>query len=246
MQGQKKGEGEGKEIATIVLVLALMMALYILLIPPAEREELLEGDIKESSTSSEKIELLAEAPGELSPREEHGTVHALNNINLFIKNEPELIALADAMQIKKSLFGKSSPTFSFDVKDTQNLIKANLFFSVTQPKGTLKVQINNQQVFSKKIEASGVKIIEIPLNYIKEKNKIGIAVASPGLAFWRTNVYNLEDIGIKLEYELINAKESRSFTMPAKELEEATEAKFKYYVVCNAPLPQEFATNSQR
>ena len=102
----KKGEGEGKDIATIVLVLALMMALYILLIPPAEREELLEGEIKESGTSSEKIELLAESPGELSPREEHGTVHAINNLNLFIKNEPEIIVLADTIQVKKVIFSE--------------------------------------------------------------------------------------------------------------------------------------------
>ncbi len=63
-------------------------------------------------------------------------------------------------------------------------------------------------------------------------------MSSPGLLFWRTNKYELSDVGIRLEYELINAKESRIFAIPQEELDDLSEARLSYFMICNAPLEQ--------
>ncbi len=237
----KRGAGEGKAIASLIMVIALAIALYVILIPPEERQALLEGDITDEIKDTVKsLELLSEAPGQLSPRQETGTVHSINAINLFIKTEPEIIRLADHLQVKRSLVTKSSPTLRFDANNLNNLNKASLYFTTQEPQGTLKLKINGEQFYSKEL-TGGVKVIDIPTIYIQETNQIQLTASSPGLAFWRTNEFNLQDVGVRLEYERINAKETRTFQIAQQELESLTEADLKYTMVCNAPLQQNTA-----
>lgn len=236
----KRGEGEGKAIASLIMVIALAIALYVLLIPPEERQALIEGETTEETTrTSETIELLSESPGELSPRQETGTIHSINAINLFIKTEPEVVQLAEDLEVKHTLFTKSSPTVSFETKNRDDLKKASFYFSVQEPRGTLKLKINNNNFYAKKMETGGIKIIDIPATYLKDVNEVEITTSSPGLAFWRTNEYNLKDVGVRLEYEHINAKETRTFSMTQQELDKIKETKLTYVQVCNAPLEQD-------
>lgn len=236
---RKKGEQEGKAVGVLILVIALAMLLYVLFIPPEDREALLNQNTTSDtiSTINEKLELLSENPGYVTREKKELTEHNMIPVNLYIKNEPKSINIAQSISITKGLFSKSFPTLHFNI-DKKDLKKVSLFFSVTQADGELRISVNGNQFYSESL-TSGVKIIEIPQAFLVEKNnELIFSVSSPGLAFWSTNQYILNDIGLKEEFELINSKEERMFNVAEVERDSLESAKVQFFQVCNMKLPK--------
>lgn len=236
----KRGQG-GAAVATIIIVIALFMVLYILLIPPEERQELLDTDQtsqqKTSRTSTEKIELLAESPGLLTPTTESATVHSIPSVNIFLKVEPRISKLSDKLLVSKSLFSDASPRLRFAAPDLDETKKVTIFFSVDKADGELRIRVNNNMVFSDEIKSAGIQVIEIARSYLQENNEIEFRVSSGFLA---SNKYEISEIGIKQEFERSNIEEERTFTLASQEVQSLTRARLKYFQICNSPLQNEF------
>lgn len=238
----KKGAEEGKAVGVLILIIALFMVLYIIFIPPEEREQLLypNATLQEGTTAVEKLELLAESPGFVSPLKQEITEHNLMPVNLYIKSEPKTITLAQSLSITKGLFSKSFPTLYFNL-DMKDLKKVTLFFSVSKASGDLRISVNGNQFYSEELKP-GVKIIEIPLSFLAEKNNALIfSVSSPGIAFWSSNSYILNDLGLKQEFELINSKEERTFTISQQEKDSLQSAVLSFFQLCNMKIPKQLA-----
>ncbi len=237
----KKGQAvDGRSIASLILVIAILIILYVLFIPVEDRRALLNSGNESTllGSSSGKIELLSESPGLVSPSRGFGVVHQFPSVNIFVKNEPKVLPLAQSLRVKNSLFSKSFPRTSFETADS-DLKKVVLAFSVNEPSGELRIFINNNQFYADEVRNSGVKVVEIPLNLIKEENVLSFEVSSPGLAFWKTNEYALADITLKEEFERIHAEESRQFTLTAEEKKSLQSAELSYFQYCNLALPDQ-------
>ena len=167
---KKKGEQEGKAVGTLILVIALAMLLYVLFIPPEDRDILLNqnGSSNTLSTINDKLELLSENPGFVSREQKELTEHNMIPVNLYIKNEPKSLNIAQSISITKGLFSKSFPTLHFNI-DKKDLSKVSLFFGVAQADGELRISVNGNQFYSETL-SNGVKIIEIPQAFLVEKN----------------------------------------------------------------------------
>ena len=234
----KKGENEAKAVGVLIILIALMMTLYLIFIPPEDREQLLKSNNSTgvyNTNSVDKLELLSESPGIVTPEKQQKADHNLIPVNLFIKNEPTSLSLAQSLSISQGLFSKSFPTLFFNV-NKKDLKKVTLFFSIAKASGELRISVNKNQFYSETI-SSGVKIINIPLEFLVEKNnEVTFSVSGPGFAFWKTNEYSLSDVGVKQEFELINSKEERKFTILKLEKDSLEAVKLSYFQVCNLKL----------
>ncbi|MBI2148408.1 hypothetical protein HYU23_01910 [Candidatus Woesearchaeota archaeon] len=239
----KKAQREGTAVAILLIVIALFMTLYILFIPPQERNQLLQKDTTETGVEGglpPKVELLAESPGLVTPTTESATVHRIPSVNVFLKEEPKLITLAQNLFVSKGLFSKSFANLKFQTRDLDETTKLTLFFSVDQTTGgELRFKVNGNTVYAEEIKTPGVKIIEVAKSFLQDDNKLEISVSSPGVAFWKTNKYNLKDVGVKQEFERRNNEESRTFVIPAQEKNNLKSVKIKYTQVCNFPMVKE-------
>ncbi len=237
----KKGAYEGSTITVILIVIALFMVLYVLFIPPEDRERLLnEGTSSSGTPASLKlpiVELLAEAPGVISPSSQFGTKHSMQEVNLFVKTEPKLETLSQNLVIKNGLFSKSAPKLRFrseDFSDTKT-ITINFFVSEVTG-GELRMKLNGQNVYSDEISSTGAQVINVALGNLKEENDLEFSVSSPGILFWDTNKYNVKDVILKQEFSRVNSKEDRTFTLADSEADSLQSAVLKYTQVCNQRL----------
>ncbi|MBS3163330.1 hypothetical protein J4427_01435 [Candidatus Woesearchaeota archaeon] len=204
----KRGQEGGAGIAVLILLIALFMILYILLLPPAQREEILNQSTKENNI-----------------------IHDISPVNIFIKTEPSTKLLASSIEISKSLFSSKPKTLTFPIDDLSNLKSIILFFSVKDSKGNLEVWLNDHIIVDNKLD--GAQTIDLPINYLKKNNVLEIKASNPGILFFIKNHYNLEDVGIKESYQIINSKEDRSFSIPEYEKNSLQKSTLRYNIYCN-------------
>ena len=228
----RKGQHEGKGVAILVLIIGLFMVLYILFLPPEQRQELLGEDNGTGVSQSGAKTLLLESPGLVSSAKEFKTKHEISSVNVFMKIEPELVPLASKLEVKRSLFKKSFQSLSFSIDDLSDLDKASLSFSATDVKGELQIELNGIKFYEG--EVNGAKIIEIPKGLLRSSNKLVFMVDSPGIAFWSTHHYTLSIIALKEEFERINSRERRLFNIGESEKDNMNDAELNYFLYCNS------------
>lgn len=228
----KKGQEGTSGVAILILLIALFMILYILLLPPETREDILNQTIsKEKETGVTPRVLLSEDLGEVFPTKESNIVHDISPINIFIKTEPTTSILANSLELSRGLLSNKPHTLTFLIEDLTNIKSAILFFSVESSRGNLEIWLNDHIVLDQKIDSA--QTIDLPVNYLKKNNELVLKASHPGLFFFTKNYYNLKDIGIKESYQRINPKEERRFTIPAYEKNSLQKAILSYQIYCN-------------
>ena len=226
-----------KDVAVLLLLIAVFIVLYILLLPPAEREALLNESIYVNETTKQVLQpetLLSESPGLVSPIAEQTITHEFNPISLFIKSEPITKTLASSLYISRGLFSENSQTLTFPVEDVSNIKDATLFFSTKEPSGKLEIKLNNNIIFFDKIKPDEIKLISMPINYLQRNNVITLKASFPGLLFWKTNSFTLGNLGVKETFELINPREERVFSVSQIEKSNMERAFLSYSLYCNS------------
>lgn len=236
----KKGQSEptGAPVATLVVVIALLMILYILFIPPAERAELLgendsdKDDRRGRSFGDDEI-LIEESPGRLDFLSKDEIEHALPTVNIYTRTEGQVIDREAALFVSRSLFSSESENFTFDIPDLDNTENVLLAFNVNQGEGRLRIRLNGFEVYD---GLPGASPDPVPLRAknLEERNQLVFEVSSPGLAFWRTNNYALEDIRIIADVTSVTAQEAKNvFLVSATEKENVERATLKFSPDCN-------------
>lgn len=229
----KRGQEGGAGIAVLILLITLFMILYILLLPPAQREEILNQSITQNGGGTQTISnvLLSESPGDVFQTKNNNIIHEMSPLNIFIKTEPSTKLLAGSIEISKSLFSSNPKILTFPIDDLSNLKSMILFFSIKNSKGNLEVWLNDHIVVDNKLD--GVQTIELPINYLQKNNVLELRASNPGILFFVKNYYDLEDVGVKESYQIINPKEDRSFSVPEYEKNSLQKSTLTYEVYCN-------------
>lgn len=226
----KKGNGS---IGGLVFLIAIFIILYMLVMPPCEKCELLDLGNCEDVCGEGGVSgvLLYDNPGLVE--KSNVSVYDLDQINLYIRTDDEIERLASSLFVSRSWFGNVDQDLNFVLEDLNNLEGVYFTFNVEAGKGTLFIELNDHVIFSEKIENPKGKVVELPISYLKKKNHIKLYVDSPGLAFWRNNKYNLRDLDIKQEFERVHHEEVVSFSVSKDELNHLLESNLEFSGFCN-------------
>lgn len=228
----RKGQiTSGSSIAVFVFLIALFMVFYVLLLPPEERNVLLNQteDIEDNGVSSEYSDiLLQQNPGIVKSFESDTIKHKIDSVSLYLKEEPLTSDLASSLYLSKGLFSEDKRELIFNIDDLNNLDQVNLYFLALNGQGNLIISLNGITIYENKV--SGLENIILPVDLLSDTNVLQFSVSSPGWNLFTKNYYNLRDVKIRESYEMTNTKEMRRFVLTDQE---EGDALLRYYIFCN-------------
>ncbi len=238
---RRKSQASGSSAATLVAIIAGLIVLYILFIPPAEREAILEdgnGGNGGSDSDSENISILLETPGRLEPQGIDEVEHNIPSMNLRIQEQASSLKTREDLEVKRALFTDEKENISFQISDLEDTKDALLSFTVgsKQGSGNLIINLNDQEIYDNEIASTNIPPISLE-GYLQEENEIEFSVSSPGALFWRTNEYALEDVKITADIIQRDAQESRAvFMVKEFEKDSAERVKIKFVPLCEQDI----------
>lgn len=212
MTSQFSRRGQSASSAAIfIAVLAGLLVLYILFLPPADRDALLfggsdgfggsgSGGYYGGSGSGQFVQygstlIMTETPGTLrllsTPIQEHHVPSA----TIFTRVNTQEIQSIDSAIVKNGVFAKKNLEINFvvDKRTGRNYL---LNFNVDQAgHAPIRVRLNDNLIYERPIRERTPAPIPLPFDYIVDgDNEITIETMDVGLAFWRPNTYILHNV----------------------------------------------------
>jgi len=239
----KKGMAESATgaAATVILIIGLLIVLYIVLIPEDAREDIMEGreidfddfdrdDDDDDDRDDNDKTILLRNPGTLLPKGKDDVEKKFASINLFDTSERTSKNLANRVIVSRSLFSNKFETLDFRVDNQENLEELSLFFNIKESKGDIEIELNGRTVFEGGLDSSDVPI-ELPISNLRSsRNTLKISGSSVGAAFLSSNKFDLRDVELIQNFNLLNKIELRTFVVSRTEAVE--DATLEFFVNC--------------
>ncbi|RMD58374.1 hypothetical protein D6825_01040 [Candidatus Woesearchaeota archaeon] len=226
----KRAQQTGGPAVTLITAITLLLIAYILFLPPAEREALLEGDNVTTTSPLQTSLLLDESPGKIKYTEKTEIDHNIANVFLATRRNAKVLARLNPVSVKKGWFSDERRVAPFALSNldrTENII---LSFQTKERRGILSVKLNGQLIFEGEIKTQNPPPIPLPKSALKDINEIEFSVKG---GFFSKKKYVLDDI--KIIGDIIS-KESQSatstFTISKTERENLKSASLDYYPLC--------------
>ncbi len=188
--------------ATLLAIIAASLIMFVLFVNPDDRAEILGDDtISEIDDERRIIEevLLEETPGRIEYLELEEIEHNLASVRVYTKTESKELYGKNSLSIKNGLFSNDESEFDFTIQDLDETKDLLLTFHVDESQGSVQIYFNGEELFNKAVDAGENPAIEIPDYLLEKTNTILIKSNSPGLAIWKTNYIDLEDLKIIAE-----------------------------------------------
>ncbi len=238
----KKGS-TAVDISTFVILLALFIVLYVILLPPGDREALLEtGESSSSAAGGVDVEegakvLLSESPGPVFAYSKNVQNLKLEPVHLYVKDDTVQQNLVKSLAVSRNLLKDSYKNIMFSIDDAGKLKQAKLFLAVSESRGQLTIKLNGNIVFQG-VLTSDMLPIELPKEYLKASNTLAFSVNLPAAAeFYKSNYYLLQDIKLVRVESVKNTEASRVFFVDT-EAGAVKKAELGYSINCNALEPR--------
>jgi len=231
---KKRGQG-ATNAATLVALIAALILLYILFLPPEERKELLEGNETgegEGEGEGGNETLLKENVGRLDFLKRDEYEHDIPAFTLYKTTNSVEIERFNSINVRNSWFDKRTREASFSISDLENTKNVFLTFTATKHKGILIMKLNGDVIFESE---TGINIepISLPQSLLKNENKLEFSVSDVGWSFWRTNEYSLTNIKIIGDITDITRQESQNvFHVTSTEVYNAERSTLKFNPDC--------------
>ena len=237
-RGQDNGAGGA---ATLVAIITLLIIIYILFIPPSEREKILGINESESGGDSGTTPsggtvynktLLTVQPGKISYLPQDEIEHDLPSVNLYTRSEGMVVKEISSIAVKRALFTEKKQNITFSLEYPKYTDNVLLSFNVLRSYGELIIKLNGREIFNK--EVSGMpNPISLPNDLLKESNVLEFEASSIGMVFWKVNDYILENVKITADITDVKASESKSvFLINRDEKDNLDEASVRFYAGC--------------
>ncbi len=231
--GKKGAVPNGGGAATLVIVIAGFIILYILFLPKGERDQLLQEGAVTTSISAGSLPgstLVNENPGTLTKLKEKEFEHMLSSFNLFTKTEDSVLKSVDSARVESSRSGKSEKSVILAVKD--KVENAKLTFDVDDHSGRLIITSNNDEIFSQEVNS-----FTEPISLDLEDENLVVFSTEP-VPWWKPfskNFYDLRNIKVTGTVQKVDNRESiQSVILGQEEVNLLRDASLTYYVDCNA------------
>lgn len=225
------------QAAGLIATILGLIILYILFLPPSEREALLEDDddgYYYQGDDTNNITLLSENPGTLSYISQKDADQGIPNIYLTETTNAKEIERFNAFYVRNGWFNKAQKNLTFEIKDLENTDNVFLTFSTPVNRGTLTILLNDHLVYEYDISGINVDPIELKDKYLTKENSLVFEVSGVGIRFWDTNEYGIENVRVIGDVtDTSKQKSSNVFTLSNAEYQNLDKASLKFVPYCD-------------
>ncbi len=198
-------------IALLIFIIGLVLVMYILFLPPEDRADLLEQN-RTGSADGEKDDvtiIMTKEPGRISNIAEEEIVQDIPSFSLFTRTDAGVIEEYDSIDIQKSLFEEVKRNLTFKINDPENTDNIILSFNAPKRDGELTIKLNGVVILSREIPTSSPSPITLQKSLLKEDNSLVFSVSGPGIEFWKSNKYSLENIKVSADFTDKSSQENK-------------------------------------
>lgn len=239
----RRGQQYRNSAAVTVMLIGLVLILYILFLPPAQREQLLSGDGQPSQPTQPGYAgpgpgpigeiILMKQVGTLSPLSSNTVEHPMPTTTVYTQVNTNELKFIDSMQVERSAFSQQEGqlTFTADASLGRNYL---LTFNVDEAQGPLIITLNGNIIFERAITSRSPEPIRLPQEHIEAENTLRFSTLSPGWQFWEANRYVLRNIlvsGDMLDYS--GARSNQFFTVTPDEYERLEKGILEFVPQCD-------------
>jgi hypothetical protein len=227
-----KAQANANNAAITLIVITVVLVLYILFLPPADRDAILSGNASSDGPSASRpLILLNENVGRLNFVSNAETNYNLQSFNLRTVTAAEVVASKSNLYVKNSLFDTIQDTFVFNIDPsaTKDLV---LTFNA-QGKGRLEIELNNKRIFFGEIDGNSPPIY-IDSRDLKSSNNLIFTVTSPGIIFWSYNSYDITNLRVVGDVtDFSRSSNTQTISLSERDMQFLDTARIRYIATCN-------------
>jgi len=235
----RKGQSSSSA-AAFIAIMTVLIILYILFLPPDVRDELLadgtgSGDGNwnggGSSTGTTNV-LLRETVGRVTYVKDSEKYYDIPTVRIYAPTSGQLLKGIPSIFIKNALFDKEQAsyktTFDIDKKSTTNIM---ISFTVKEHTGPMTISLNGRSIFNGEVD--GNKFLRISDSDLYATNDLEFSVPNPGVAFWISNKYSIENVQITGDVtDYTSSYSTQYFTITQTEKENLESVTLYFRPVC--------------
>ncbi len=193
---RKKSQG-GLNAAILVAIIAGLIILYIIFLPSAEREKIIQEKTKDTTTGEESSDALLKVfPGTLSTSKSLENEKGIPNIFLVETTNAKELEKINPFIVRNGWFDKKTRKIDFGLEDPDNTDNVVLSFTTKKRSGILAIKMNDLIIFENEITSDIIDPVKLSKKLLQKENSLEFSVSSVGAKFWATNEYSLENVGI--------------------------------------------------
>jgi len=233
--------GQAGAAGSLLALIAVFVLLYILLIPPEDRDSLLNdgqyttnpnNPYKEYPTNGFNYNetVLSVTPGRIDYLKFKEYDHPLPAVNLYTTTNSKEEKIGDSVYVKNGIFDKKSSNITFSIEDSINSVYLSYRLNPNRNnKGDVLITLNGKNIA--RIDEGEVNNPEpILLSNLNSQNVLSFEVTGVGYKFWTTNEYEFQDI--TLFYDEVDSSTQSSqntFTITDTEKFNLESASLKFF-----------------
>ena len=236
----KKGQKDAASAANLIALLGLFMILYILFVPPAERDALLDGTRTDTDSSSSDNgvayirTLLSEQPGDLVRLPQQDFEYAIPSFTLRESTYSKVLVEENPFIVRRSWFSDDSKQIEFSVPSVRDTIRLLLTFSVdSNPKGDLEIILNGNRIYHASPGEGPIVPLEIPVEHLRDRNVLTLSSSLPGMRFWDSTNFRIRGLSIAGDfYEPEDLENYNNFFMTENEVNNLESSRLTFSPSC--------------
>jgi hypothetical protein len=220
----------GNPAASLIGIITLLFIFYILFLPPAERQTLLEGE-NATSVSEAELTLLDAAPGRLTFSDKSVFDHRIPNVYLVETRNAVILAKENPFVVNKGWFGEQKKSMVFPVMDLENTENVILGFQAPERAGTLQISLNGQLIYENKLSIQNPPPVSLPKTLLKDTNILEFTVIG---GFFSKKKYSLSDVKVVGDITDVQRQmATNTFTISNTEHDNLDTAYLDFYPICD-------------
>jgi len=234
-KSKKSKRAQATAASTLIALIALFVILYLLLLPPAERQKILEedGDLTEDGVEVDHSFLLVN-PGTLEKIGTKSVERQIPSVNIYAIEESKEIYGQASVFVKNSIFGEKLQTVNFKVKDLKNTDNVILTFDVKKAKGYLMIYLNGNEIYTAKLDKPVIDPIKLSKDLLNDgDNVLEFKVSKVGWMFLSVHNYELTNIKVLADITDVSEQKSKNiFIVTSTEKNNIERAKLTFLPQC--------------
>lgn len=234
----KKGQANpANYIALLIFVIGISLIVYILMLPPIDRAELLEQNrtVKGDGKKDLVTVLMTKEPGTLSNVADTEIINDLPSFTLFSRTDSSVLTEFQAIYVKKSLFEEQSRNISFSIDNPDNTDNYVLSFTTSRHSGILTIYLNGNILTSEEYSTGSPAPIRLPKDWLQKENNLQFRVSGPGIEFWKSNEYMIQNMKITADVTDRSGVENKQiFVINEQEKANLESFELKFVADCKA------------